>query len=125
MRAILVIVLSLTLGACAGQSIFAPITTSIPNPVTPNMLYDVENGLTVAVTGMIAYKRLCVAKAIDQSCRGVVQTLQGYTRRAKPILVSLRGFVRNNDQVNAITAYQTIQQLLAAFQSTAALNGVK
>lgn len=122
---------SLTLAGCAldpgGRSIFSggsSLTATVGNPVTPTMLYDVENGLTVAVSGMLAYKRLCIAKTIDRSCGDIVLTLQGYTRQAKPILISLRQFVRQNDQVNAIIAYNTVRQLLDSFKATAATSGV-
>lgn len=128
----LIVIASIVIGGCAldpgGRSIFSggdSITATVANPVTPTMLYDVENGLTVAVSGMLAYKRLCIAKTIDRSCRSIVMTLQGYTRQAKPILLSLRQFVRQNDQVNAIIAYNSVRQLLDSFKATAATSGVQ
>lgn len=127
-RILTVILLALPLMACAGESIFkggTSVLATAPNPITRTMLYNVENGLTVAVASLVGYKRLCVQKLIDQSCRGVIVKLQSYTIKAKPILISLRSFVRNNDQVNAITAYATISQLLSDFRAAAAANGVK
>ena len=131
MRKILAVaMLALALTGCAGMntSIFqggSSLTASVTNPVTPRMLYDVENGMTVAVSGLLAYKNACIAKVVPVSCRGVIASLQVYTRKAKPILVSLRSFVRNNDQVNAITAYNSVKDLLSGFQQTAQAAGVK
>lgn len=124
----LAIVLAFSLAGCAGQSIFhggPSITATISNPVTPTMLYEVENAITVAFVGLNTYKRACVAKTIDQSCRGVIQKLQVYTRKLPPVLKNLRAFVRNNDQINAITAYNTIRQLLSDFQGVALASGVR
>jgi len=118
------IALSLTLGGCitVGDAI-SVVTTDVKNPVTPTMLYNAENAMIVAVSGLVAYKRACIAKLIDRSCRAVVVQLQGYTRKAKPILVELRVFVRNNDQVNAIKAYNVVTRLIANFKQTAARAG--
>lgn len=129
MRKLLIVaMLVFPLTACAGTSVLrggTDIFASTTNPVTPQMLYDVENGLTIAVTGMLTYKKLCINKQIDQSCRGVVVKLQGYVHKARPILTNLRKFVRQNDQVNAITAFNAIRGLLVDFQATAAAAGAK
>lgn len=126
---ILLLPLALSLGACAslgsiGESVLklpaGVLTESTQNPVTPTMLYQVENGLTLAISAALSYKRLCAAKQIDQSCREVVRKMQGYTRQAKPILRELRAFVRNNDQVNAQVAFASIRSLLVQFQAAQA-----
>jgi hypothetical protein len=129
-KIIAVVVLTLALTGCAGinTSVFqggSSLTASVTNPVTPRMLYDIENGLTVAVSGLLAYKNACISKVVPASCRDIIANLQVYTRKAKPILVRLRVFVRNNDQVNAIGAYNEVRGLLSAFQETAAAAGVK
>lgn len=116
------------LAGCGTTSILTggtSLTASIANPVTPAMLYDVENGMVVAVSGLLAYRNACAAGSIPASCRPIVAKLQTYTRAAKPILIQLRAFVRNNDQVNAIVAFNSVRDLLASFQTTVAINGVK
>lgn len=127
MRMLAVVIVALTLGGCAGQSVLTggtSITATIQNPVTPTMLYQAESGLIVAVAGLQTHKDLCIAKVIDRSCRAVVVKLQSYTIRLKPMLISLHAFVRNNDQINAIAVYNTVRQLLADFQQDAAASGV-
>jgi hypothetical protein len=102
----------------------ASVTASIDNPVTPTKLYEAENALTVAVSGMLAYKRTCAKRAIPSSCRKVVALLQSYTAQAKPLLISSRRFVRENDQVNAIKAFNEARLLVEAFRQTSAVYSV-
>lgn len=109
MKHVIAIALALTLTACSGLSNL--LLKSTPNPITKTELYQVESGLIVATEGLIVYKQLCVRKAIDRSCRDVVAHLQTYTRAAKPVLKNLRIFVKNNDQINAVIAYNTIKQI--------------
>lgn len=122
-----VIILAFCLTGCADKSVFqggTSLIAPIENPITITRVYQLESALLAVVTGLNAYKRLCVSKTIDQSCRGVIKTLQSYIRRVKPILKSLRAFVRNNDQVNAITAFNAVRQLIIDFQGVAVANGV-
>ena len=117
--------LSLGVSGCANlPKIIDLATTGISNPVTPDMVYRVENGMIVAVSGLLAYKRACIAKKIDQSCRGIIVKLQVYTRQAAPVIRDLRAFVRDNDQVNAIKAYNLVSGLLDQFKAAAIANGV-
>ncbi len=123
----LTILLALSLSGCAGQSVFNggfSITAPITNPVTPTMLFQAESAAAAIFTGLNAYKRVCISKTIDQSCRSVIVKLQTYTRRLPPVLKSLRAFVKNNDQVNAITAFNAVRQLIIDFQNVAVSNGV-
>lgn len=109
----LAIVLSLSLAGCANVArTFDALTTTIDNPVTPAMLYEVENGLTVAAAGLVTYRRLCIQQVIDATCRDNIRKLQPYTRQIKPLLASLRKFVRENDQVNARVVFGTLRQIL-------------
>lgn len=128
--ALLVTSLSL-LSGCAGMAENAlnlpsgVLTSSINNPVTKDDLYRVENGLIILVTGLKTYKKLCSAGTIDSRCVAVVTTLQGYSKKARPLIRALRTFVRKNDQVNAGVAFRTLQQLISDFRSTAAANGIQ
>lgn len=115
--------LGFTLCGCAPlQAVLdiAPkLTASVNNPVTKDMLNNVENGAIVAVAALGAYKKACVELAIPQSCRGTIQSIQVYTRKLEKILPELRAFVKNNDQVNAAIAYNTVTNLIADFKSEA------
>lgn len=127
MSKIAIIVLSLLLAACNPQTIFSGITLAtaqVANPVTPAMLYDLENGMIVGFAGLQAYKTACAKKAILQSCKGVIVSIQTYTKQVPPLLSSLRVFVKNNDQVNAAVVYKTIADLLANYKALASANGV-
>ena len=124
-RLAIVFALALSLGGCANlPKIIDLATTGVANPVTQDMVYRVENAMIVAVSGLRVYKRACIAKTIDQSCRGVIQSLQVYTRQAAPVIKDLRVFVRTNDQVNAVKAYNLVSGLLDSFKSTAVIAGV-
>ena len=131
-KTIIAVVLSLSLGGCAAfqsfvdttQKVVTAATVGIDNPVTPKVLYEAELTMKVATDGLVAYRRACLGKTIPVSCRGVIVKLQVYTKQMPRALATVRGFVRNNDQVNALTAYRTFQNLVSDFKQVAATNGV-
>lgn len=124
------LLLTASLSACAGIPDFQrsilqgglSVTQPIQNPVTPAMLYDIENGARAAGAGLIAYRRLCIQKKVDRSCRGVIEGIQPYTRAlcsasasgrcTAGLIADLRRFVRQNDQVNAVEAFNAARRLL-------------
>lgn len=119
-----ILILSLLLSACSQlQTAESLLTTGVKNPVTPQRLYEAENAAIVLFAGLNAYKQTCVSGVIPPSCKDTIAAIQVYTRQLKPRLRTLRAFVRQNDQVNAITAYSVIQQLMAGAKSTASANG--
>jgi len=129
-KIIIACVLAFALTGCAGQfgkiqDVIAVTTTNVQNPVTKKSLYQFENAMVVAFVGLNSYKRACVAKAIPQSCKTTIAKLQVYTRKIPGVLRQVRAFVKNNDQVSAITAFNTAKALLAEFKSVAAANNVK
>ena len=134
-RLAIVAVLSLGLSGCANLGpIVTFATTGVGNPVTPDMVYRAEQTMIIAVSGLKAYKNACIARTIAQTCRGTIQQLQVYTRQlcatfvnrrcATGALPDLRTFVRSNDQINAVKAYNLVTGLLASFKSTAVNAGV-
>jgi hypothetical protein len=129
-KLILIVPMLLLLGGCAGiaeTAIGLPsgvLTQSVQNPVTREHLFRLENGLIVGVTALQAYKNQCENGNLPASCIQVVETLQAYTRRAKPLLRQLRVFVRKNDQVNARVVFTTIQSLIGGFRGVAASVGI-
>jgi hypothetical protein len=129
-RLLLAIVLILPLTGCAGlaESVFnlptGVLTKSIQNPVTTKQLYEIENGLVIAVVALNVYKDKCIRKEIEQSCRNTVRRLQTYTRKAPPLIKSLRSFVRENDQVNARVVFNSLYGLFTNFRALATAKGV-
>lgn len=124
-KLLLIIPLALALAGCAN---LAPLvnfaTVGVNNPVTPDMVYRSEQAMIIAVSGLLAYKRACIAKTIDQSCRGTIQKLQTYTRPAAVAIKDLRAALRANDQIRAVAAYNAFSQLMDDFKSTAVNAGV-
>lgn len=122
------------LGGCAGtlpslaeNALSLPsgvLTTSIQNPVTRQTLYRIENGLIVAVSGLNTYKNYCNNRPVGDPCDVVVARLQSYVKRARPLIRSLRTFVRKNDQVNAGVVFSTLRGLFTEFRITAAGAGI-
>lgn len=100
------------------------VTASVSNPVTPVMLYDMENGAIIAFAALNAYRQTCVQGTIPPSCKDVIRKIQVYTRQIPPYIRQLRVFVRTNDQVNAVVLYNTVGNLIAGMRSEAAKNNV-
>lgn len=128
-KLVIAITLALGISGCAQidnvQKVLTFATMSTQNPVTREMLYAAENGMIVVVSGLNTYKRACVAKVINQSCRGVIERIQVYTRQIPPLLVSARKFVKENDQINARIVYNTLVQLVADARAIALANQVE
>lgn len=95
------------------------------NPITKKDLYALETALAVSLSGLNSYRRLCVAKMIDQKCRTVIVQIQSHTKPIPVYMVTLRRFVKDNDQVNALTVFNTVLQLLADSKQIAQMNGVR
>lgn len=124
----LALMLCLGLTACGTTNpvgLWNTVTASTQNPVTKSVLYKFENGMIIAFAGLNAYKRSCVRGAIPASCKGVISNLQIYTRKIPGQLTLVRAFVKNNDQVNAIVAFNTAKAMLAEFKSIATANNIK
>ncbi len=135
-RFLIVPLLALVLVGCAGidKSVFqggASLTASVQNPVTREMEAGVEATYQVAASSALAYARLrrCAAgetASLTNRCSTwpIVQKFKSINRIVFAQLKNLRGFLDNNDQVNAISAYNTIQTALASFKATAATSGI-
>ncbi len=118
----LMILAAASLSGCAGVRF---ITASASNPVTPDVLYQTENIITVAFAGLKAYRRACVLNAADLRCRENIRAIQPYTRKVPPLLEQLRTFVRVNDQVNAPVIYNQLVALITTLQTEAASRGIQ
>lgn len=130
---IAIAIVALSLGACANiplpsiQSIETAVqlgTVSVNNPVTPERLQQAENAMVLVFTGLNGWKTSCQRGLIPSSCREQIAAVQVYTRQLPPILTKLRTFVRNNDQVNAITVFNSFSDLIAIVKTQAAQHGV-
>ena len=119
---------AVALGGCADLKNFGTAinlaTHSITNPVTKDDLYKVESGVQIAFTALNAYKRSCAQGLVDKNCRANVAAVQQYTRQLPPLLAQLRGFVKNNDQINATVIYNQIVMLVANFKTAASNVGI-
>lgn len=117
------------LGGCAqlqkAENAVSIATTAIENPVTPERLYDLENGAIIVFSGLNAYKQLCINHTVPKSCRGVIQSIQVYTKQVAVALPQLRAFVKSNDQVNAVSVYNLITEAIANAKTVASQNNVK
>lgn len=132
---IAVALVALSLGACASipglpslQSIQTAVslgTASVANPVTPERLDQAENALILVFTGLNAWKASCKNGVIPATCKDQIASVQVYTRKLKPLLVEARGFVKNNDQVNAFVAFNTLSSLIGTVRTQAAQSGVQ
>jgi len=121
MKAILALVLVLTLGGC---KYLEPVVKGVENPVTTKDLYNVEQTMVIVASGLNTYRNLCVKKLIDQKCRDVIVQIQSFTRPAGAMLPRLRVYVKTNDRINAINAYNTLVGLIADARAVAQSNGV-
>lgn len=125
---LVLLVLTLPLGACSWDSVTAGIqiaTTGVQSPITKQDLSNFENGMIIAFAGLNAYKRACVAGAVDVHCKDNIRALQVYTRQLPPLLAQARAFVKSGDQVNAKLVYNTLTDLYSRFKTLAAVNNVK
>jgi hypothetical protein len=124
---VLALVLLIPLTGCVGLSerFFGfDITASTANPVTPAMLGDIEEGLSAATAGLLTYRRLCLKGQADAYCRGNILRIQVYTKQAKPLILALRRFVRENDQINAVIVFNTLRDVVLQIKATRATMGV-
>lgn len=116
---------ALSLGGCATfeKIIGAPsglLTTTINNPIGRAELADVERGYQAAIGIANIYVELCRTRQISRlQCRPVVERIQSYVGQAHAALVSLRGFVRNNDTINAASALAAVRQAISDFRGSA------
>lgn len=140
-RLLILCAVALALAGCAaldstGKSVFqggASLTAPVQN-VTPQMVSDIEEGAKVVTAGLVAYRRACIRKTIDQSCRDTITSIQTFTRPlctefvdkhcTAGVIADLRRFVAQNDQVNAIATLNLARQLIMNIQSARSAKGV-
>ena len=120
--------IALALSGCAQlqtlQNVAQFATATVSNPVTPLMEAQIELGFDTAVQLLLTYRRACIAGTADVNCRRNIEVIQPYTRQAKPLIVQLRSFVDNNDQVNAVVAYNQLVGLYGSLKTSAANVGM-
>lgn len=128
-KLILVLPLALALGGCPSMSeslnAVQLATIGVTNPVTKQDLYNFENTMIVAFAALNGYKKACIRGVVDTNCRANVAAMQTYTQQMPGLLATTRNFVKNNDQVNAASAFSTLQTLYGQFKTLALANNVK
>lgn len=125
------IIIALTLLALPGCAQLRSITgglvlatKSIANPVTKSEEAQVELAIQTAVDALKAYKAACIAGTADKNCRANIAQIQVYTRQVPGLVVQLRNFVDNNDQINATVIYNQLQALYVNVKGVATTLGV-
>ena len=119
----LVLVMALSLGGCGtlgniGTGI-SLVTKSVTNPVTKQEEAQIELSIDAALAVLRGYKQACIQGTADKSCRANIAAIQRYTRQMPPLIAQLRGFVDNNDQVNAVVVYNQLTALYTNFKTSA------
>lgn len=111
------------LGGCAQLSAITTgvglVTKSVTNPVTKADEAQIELAIDSAISVLRGYKKACLAGTADTHCRGNIAQVQVYTRQMPPLIAQLRGFVDNNDQINASVVYNQLATLYSNFKTTA------
>jgi hypothetical protein len=127
-KIIIVLALSLSIGGCAQLQALTDglslVTKSIANPVTPAEEAQIEVALNAAVDLLKVYKKACVEGRADVHCRDNLAQIQVYTRKIDPLIIRLRNFVDNNDQINAAVVYNELKALYVTVKVTASQLGV-
>lgn len=127
-KIIFVLALSLSIGGCAQlqtlQNIAHFATATVSNPVTKEMEAQIELGFDAALQVLLTYRRSCIAGTADVNCRRNIEIIQPYTIQAKPLIARLRSFVDNNDQVNAVVAYNQLVGLYGNLKTSAGAVGM-
>lgn len=95
------------------------VTKSVTNPVTKTEEAQVELAIDAAIAALRGYKTACIQGTVDKNCRANIKAIQAYTRQMPPLIAQLRSFVDNNDQVNAVVAYNQLTALYTNFKSAA------
>lgn len=122
--------LTLALGGCASlpsldalKTVVTLGTASVANPVTPTRLNQMESAITLVFTGLNAWKSSCKQGLINADCKAQIAAVQVYTRQVPAYLKQLRGFVKVNDQVNAMAVFNILTDLIGTVKSQAAASG--
>ena len=129
MRKYLAIALvTLTLGGCAQlQAVsvgLSLVTKTIQNPVTKQELYQIEASLRILTEALLTYRRACLAGSADLRCRENITAIQPYTRQVPGLLAELRGFVKQDDQINAVVVYNRLSNLYTTLKASAVSLGI-
>lgn len=129
-RIIIALSLTFALGGCATLPSIGAIqtavqlgTATVANPVTPTRLNQMESAVTLVFVGLNAWKSSCKQGLINAACKTQIAAVQVYTRQVPPYLKQLRGFVRVNDQVNAVAVFNVLTDLIGTVKSQAAASG--
>lgn len=124
----LVLSASLTLGACAGmdKSILeggTSMTATVTNPVSRDTWYGIEAAYMSAVRIMVQARRNVCTTTSSTTCvpKSAVLAMQDADRKARSVLVPFRTFMRNNDQISALSALASVQQTVTEFSTIAAV----
>jgi len=120
-RFLVAVLVAVSITGCAQLRI---LTGSVDNPVDRTTLAQVEQTLDLATKSLLVYRRSCLSGAADVHCRANIRAIQVYTRQVPPLVAQLRGFVKDNDQVNALVVYNQLTQLMTNAKRIAIASGI-
>lgn len=127
-KLVLVIAVAFGLSGCAQLSNITQgiglVTKTITNPVTRQDEAKIELAFDAAVKVLVAYRRACLAAVADKNCKDNINQIRVYTLQAPPLIVQLRNFVDNNDQINARVVYNQLTLLYSNLKTAATNLGV-
>ncbi len=136
-RFIAIVAFALTLSGCAGvgTSIFeggTSVTATINNPVTLDQQAAIEASYNLLASAALNYSRLRRCKAGESagvtnlcSSWSVVKQLMKADQVAYTSVSNLRKFMRENQTVSAISAFNAAQAAFRDYKAIAYINGVK
>lgn len=108
MRALTVFALGLWLGAC----------TLFHNPVTADRLALAESTYGVALTGAVAYRKLCADKVLARAqCGIIVATMQAADAKAQIALKNLRSFQKEHPEIDAVSLLLAVEKAIGDFKA--------
>lgn len=127
-KIILAVTLAAALGGCAQLSTLTNgislVTKSTINPVTQSDEAKIEVAVDGAIKLLLAYKQACINGSADKNCKANIAEIQAYTKQIPPLVAQLRGFVDNNNQINAAVVYNQLIALYTNAKNIAANFGV-
>jgi hypothetical protein len=113
-RAILILALSIGLGAC---NTFNPFQT-VQNPVSATNLYEAELIYSATIKTFNELKSWCASRVLPPACRTYVKKGQGYIVRADAARRSAEYFVDNNPTLDATNVVRAFTGVVSQFKTT-------
>lgn len=116
MRKFAIAILALLVAGCAAK------LPSVPNPLSPSSLYDIENAYGVALSQAVAYRGRPLCKvghleSVTNICarRSIIVRLQKADIKSQIALGNAKAFVRDNPTLDATSVLAIAQAAVTTF----------